>query len=99
MTGPSAIGSENGTPSSIKSAPAVSSASMMRGVAAGSGSPHVTYAITPQRCSSRSLLNKRLTRFKRSHLRDVFVAPPTQIDDHDFLGRDRVAEPHQPPQR
>ncbi len=42
MTGPSAIGSENGTPTSITSAPAVTSADMIGTVAAGDGSPAVT---------------------------------------------------------
>src|SRR2546421_5701290 len=128
MTGPSAIGSENGTPSSIASAPARSSSSTMRGVVATSGSPHVTYAITPHRDSARRCLKRRLTRFKRPspgaarhplpasrgegqhvallpargekvpegrmrgsqtlhphHLRNVFIAPPTQIRDHDCV--------------
>ncbi len=39
ITGPSAIGSENGTPSSITSAPALASASITSVVASGNGSP------------------------------------------------------------
>ena len=42
MTGPSAIGSENGTPSSITSAPPAASASMMSTVASANGSPQAT---------------------------------------------------------
>ena len=41
ITGPSAIGSENGTPSSITSAPALTSACMIGTVAVGAGSPEV----------------------------------------------------------
>ena len=41
ITGPSAIGSENGTPSSIRSAPPRSSASTSGTVASGVGSPAV----------------------------------------------------------
>ncbi len=42
MTGPSAIGSENGTPSSITSAPPSASASRMSTVASANGSPQAT---------------------------------------------------------
>ena len=42
ITGPSAIGSENGTPSSIMSAPPAASACMISGVASANGSPAVT---------------------------------------------------------
>src|SRR5579872_1874200 len=62
ITGPSAIGSENGTPSSIASAPARASASTTRTVVSRSGSPQVTYAIKPQRRLSRSRLNASPTR-------------------------------------
>src|SRR5215510_5381748 len=46
MTGPSAMGSENGTPSSITSAPALASACMRGTVTEGAGSPAVTYGIS-----------------------------------------------------
>jgi hypothetical protein len=39
MTGPSAMGSENGTPSSMMSAPALAMAGTRRSVAASDGSP------------------------------------------------------------
>jgi hypothetical protein len=39
ITGPSAIGSEKGTPSSITSAPAAAIASITSTVASGNGSP------------------------------------------------------------
>ena len=42
ITGPSAIGSENGTPSSIASAPPATSACMIGTVSAGAGWPEVT---------------------------------------------------------
>ncbi len=41
ITGPSAIGSENGTPSSITSAPARAIASMISALASANGSPAV----------------------------------------------------------
>src|SRR5882672_4898369 len=46
MTGPSAMGSENGTPSSITSAPALASACMSGTVTPGSGSPAVMYGMS-----------------------------------------------------
>jgi hypothetical protein len=42
MTGPSAIGSEKGTPSSMMSAPPSASACMICGVESANGSPAVT---------------------------------------------------------
>ena len=47
ITGPSAIGSENGIPNSIKSAPASTRACMIFTVSEGSGSPAVTKGIKP----------------------------------------------------
>src|ERR1043165_2013075 len=94
ITGPSAIGSENGTPSSIASAPASASARMMSAVGP---SPHVTYPIRPRRPSSRRRRKSCLTRFKRGHLRHVFVAAPAQIRHHDFAPPEIVTQ--QPPER
>ena len=51
ITGPSAIGSEKGTPSSIKSAPPRSSASTRSTVNSGLGSPPVRYAMNALRSS------------------------------------------------
>src|SRR5690242_12870733 len=47
ITGPSAIGSENGTPSSRTSAPPATSACMMGTVTSGPGSPAVTKVTRP----------------------------------------------------
>src|SRR5438105_1029013 len=118
MTGPSAIGSENGMPSSIASAPARSNSSTIRGVVPTSGSPHVTYATAPQRSSLRRCLKRRLTRFivisgrsldslrslgnaalERGDLRNVLVAAPAQIRDHDCVSFDASAESQQPSER
>jgi hypothetical protein len=49
ITGPSAMGSEKGTPSSITSAPASAIASMMSVVASANGSPEVMYGISALR--------------------------------------------------
>ena len=49
ITGPSAIGSENGMPSSITSAPPFTSACMIGTVCAASGSPAVTNGISAAR--------------------------------------------------
>src|SRR5262245_19050341 len=57
MVGPSAIGSEKGTPSSMMSAPPETSASMMGTVAAGLGSPAVTKGISAFLFCAWSLLN------------------------------------------
>ena len=54
ITGPSAIGSENGTPSSITSAPACTSACITGTVASSDGSPAVmkgTSALRPEALS------------------------------------------------
>src|SRR5579863_582556 len=58
ITGPSAIGSENGTPNSIRSAPPRSSAATSAGVRSGDGSPAVKYATSAARRFSRSALNR-----------------------------------------
>src|ERR1700722_10530417 len=55
ITGPSAMGSEKGTPSSIRSAPPRSRAATIPGVAAGDGSPPTMYAMRAGRFSARSL--------------------------------------------
>src|SRR5450755_2118891 len=55
MTGPSAMGSENGTPSSIRSAPAAVNARISGTVCASEGSPTVMYGISAARPAARSL--------------------------------------------
>src|SRR5690606_37947849 len=53
ITGPSAIGSENGTPSSMQSAPAATSACITGTVASSEGSPAVMKGIRALRPSAR----------------------------------------------
>ena len=52
MTGPSAVGSENGIPSSIRSAPASTIAYTTSSVTSSDGSPHVTNGINAFPCSN-----------------------------------------------
>src|SRR5439155_18950969 len=59
ITGPSAIGSENGSPSSMTSAPAPSSARMRSTVRAASGWPAVMYGTSARRPSSFSAAKRR----------------------------------------
>src|SRR5881227_4397679 len=54
MIGPSAIGSENGTPTSMTSAPARSSPDNKSRVASGDGWPAVTYGTSARRPDARS---------------------------------------------
>ena len=74
-TGPSAIGSENGTPISMRSAPARSSASRSGTVTPGSGSPTMrkgTKAASPR---LRRLANARATRPARQPVASHSVTP------------------------
>src|SRR3546814_13517412 len=57
MVGPSAIGSENGTPSSITSAPASTSACITGTSASSDGSPAVTNGISALRSAALSWAN------------------------------------------
>src|SRR5919197_1568403 len=66
MTGPSASGSENGTPTSSTSAPARSSAFRMSADRGRSGSPAVVYVTSPGRRSRRRLSNGAAIRLTRS---------------------------------
>src|SRR5512146_3528223 len=61
MIGPSAIGSENGTPSSITSAPDSASAARISTVRAASGYPAVTYGTSARLPAARSCVNCRET--------------------------------------
>jgi hypothetical protein len=70
MTGPSAIGSENGTPSSMTSAPAVASACIKGTVAPAAGSPAVTKGMS-------ALRRSRARRSKTAAMRDIRAAPTT----------------------
>src|SRR6185437_9831016 len=58
MTGPSAIGSENGSPSSITSAPACSSAWISSTVRSSSGYPAVMYGTSARLPAARSSANR-----------------------------------------
>src|SRR3954468_18074421 len=66
MTGPSAIGSENGTPTSMTSAPASSRPLRRSTVPATDGSPAVMYGTNARRPALRSAAN-------RSSIARVFV--------------------------
>src|SRR5216110_2253492 len=59
ITGPSAIGSENGTPTSMTSAPASSSACSSSNERARSGWPAVTYTINARLLDARNAANRR----------------------------------------
>src|SRR5579884_2512795 len=94
ITGPSAIGSENGTPSSIRSAPPRSSAATIRAVYSGEGSPAVMYAIRPARPSPLSRSNNERIRVGGIQLREVlsidicvFVATAGNINYEDLVFR------------
>jgi len=69
MVGPSAIGSEKGTPSSRMSAPDPTSARMIGTVIAGVGSPAVTKGISAFFFCACSFLNV-------SGMRDIFYRAP-----------------------
>src|ERR1700674_1351603 len=80
ITGPSAIGSENGTPSSITSAPAEVSARISGTVAASEGSPAVMYGISAARPAARSLSKVASMRFigPESHYGDARAPKPSR---------------------
>src|SRR5271163_3180298 len=96
LAGPSAIGSENGTPSSIRSAPRASSSSTSRRVVSRSGSPATMNGISAASPRARRSRNLRfilpapamsLHRHPeglgdRAH---ILVAAAGQIHDHDLF--------------
>src|SRR5215831_16480475 len=67
MIGPSAIGSENGRPSSMRSAPDCSSASISATVRSTSGWPAVMYGTSARRPAARSSARRRSMRFAVSY--------------------------------
>src|SRR5579884_931609 len=96
ITGPSAIGSENGTPSSIRSQPPRSSAATSSGVCSGVGSPAVMYATSPVRsCALRESKSRaiRVWLIEVLHVLAidvrVFVAAAGEVHDENaaLLGR------------
>src|SRR5437867_12306127 len=91
MTGPSAMGSEKGTPSSIKSTPPRSSAATSAAVRSGAGSPAVMYPISPGRPSCLSRSKSRLMRVTIEFLDvfsvdvSIFVASPGKVHNEDLV--------------
>src|SRR5215831_6794054 len=85
MTGPSAMGSENGTPSSIKSAPALSSAKTSSRVISMPGSPAVMYGMKAFRRLPRSSSNRFSMRVTHQphYFGHILIAAARQIDNHD----------------
>src|SRR5471030_2409830 len=85
ITGPSASGSENGTPTSRTSAPARSSALRISAERGRSGSPAVVYVTSPGRFSARSRANvfaiRLLSGKSLLHRLHVLVAAPGQIHE------------------
>src|SRR5436309_6366728 len=90
MTGPSASGSENGTPTSSRSAPARSSARRISPERSRSGSPAVVYVTSPGRCSARRRRNASPIRKALLHRLHVLVAASRQVHEND-LGRSELA--------
>src|SRR5688572_23076543 len=72
MTGPSAIGSENGTPSSITSQPALARACSSGTASFGSGSPAVTKGI-------RAFLPCSFSLAKVAAMRDMALEPDPRL--------------------
>src|SRR5438105_2903936 len=62
MIGPSAMGSENGTPTSTTSTPALSSPASSSSVASGDGCPAVIYGTSARRPPARSCAKRSATR-------------------------------------
>src|SRR5262245_4009946 len=97
MTGPSASGSENGTPTSRTSVPAASRRCRIAADVARSGSPAVTYVTRPVFPSSRRRLKRSSSR-DMAHLRQclldrlhVFVSTTREVHQQhgiasEFLG-------------
>src|ERR1700728_1975523 len=99
ITGPSAMGSEKGTPSSMRSAPPRSRAAISLGVAEGDGSPATMYAMRAGRCSARKRSKSLLILVRIELLQifaidvGVFVASSREIDDEHFaFGGRRAAQ-------
>src|SRR5688572_17558456 len=100
MTGPSASGSENGTPISSTSAPARSSRVMISAERVRSGSPAVTYVTRPvfpalRSCAKRSsILGTGALLEDLLHAVDVLVAAAGQVDDEDGVLRELRRDLH-----
>src|SRR5205823_2128273 len=90
MTGPSASGSENGTPTSSTSAPARSSARRISAERGRSGSPAVVYVTSPvvrseRRRAKRSAILPIPPFLPVLHCLHVLVAASGKIDEHDAV--------------
>src|ERR1700681_818956 len=103
ITGPSAMGSENGTPSSITSAPFFTSACITATVCRGLGSPAVTKAMSAERRAARifsKVAGRRLKRFLESdsrglaHRVHVLVTAPREVHQQDLVAAHRGRELH-----
>src|SRR5258708_11551290 len=103
ITGPSAMGSENGTPSSITSAPFFASACITATVCRGLGSPAVTEGMSAERRAARSFSNVAGMRLKRflecdsrglAHGMHVLVAAPREVHEQNLVAAHRGRELH-----
>src|SRR3954468_20041419 len=101
ITGPSAMGSENGTPSSITSAPPRTRACMTGTVCAGAGSPAVTKGMSALRFDAASFA--KVSAMRPTLERDpgslgdrvhVLVAASRKIDEEDAVPGHRRRELH-----
>ena len=106
ITGPSAIGSENGTPSSITSAPRSTSACISGTVSEGCGSPAVMYGISALRFACAQRLEAARDARHQSSMPDalgdgvhVLVAAAGEIDQQDRVLRHRRRHLHRLRQR
>src|SRR6184192_1884023 len=100
MAGPSAIGSEKGTPSSMMSAPALTSSCIKEVIITGSGSPAVMKGIRAFRFCRRSLSNTVVIRDMKSDLLKsdtgglrhgchIFIAATREIHQQEFVAAKR----------
>src|SRR5689334_13070980 len=100
MTGPSAIGSLNGTPSSISVAPARDNAISSCSVVARSGSPAVIYGMRPFFPCCLRLVKTSAMRPKRLQLQGfahgiyVFVSAPGKIHDDQLIATQLARDFH-----
>src|SRR6056297_1282444 len=98
ITGPSAMTSENGTPSSSRSAPPATSRCSTGTVVSGDGCPAVMYGIRPGRPVSASSAKRRSMRFVMTSDLDTFqigngvdvlVTAAGHVHQHGLVGRHR----------
>src|SRR5690606_511301 len=110
MVGPSAIGSENGTPSSMMSAPAATHRCRTSRVTARVGNPTVMYGISALRPAARSRSKvatmrgfigtaSELDAGPLGHGVHVLVSPAGQIDQDELVGRHLRRDAHGPGDR